>query len=255
MECQHCHQTTNETTTLCEACEHRFFTRLIQLAADLEPLHDSLDATLHPGGHQPSRIQPATPPTPLRLDVLDLLDLIDTTAYELAHRLDGVDADLDATDARPEDLRMTLVQCAGHPRLALFPDAGMYLRAVDRLAAQADRLLDPPDQRREIGTCETCLTMLTAGPADQWVTCPVCDHEQRVHTVKLRRLERLCFDGSRTGTPRQIATAFSDAGLPLRRNTVSQWIRRGRLETVAETGLVAYCDVYRLVIAGVSRLD
>ncbi|KFI51712.1 hypothetical protein [Bifidobacterium biavatii] len=248
MSCQYCRQSCENDYTLCMHCELRFFHVLYQLAADVQPLHDSLDATLHPGGHAPTRIQTATPPTPLRLDVLDLIDLLDSTAYELLRRLGGTDAH-PGTRMRPyEDLASTLRRCASSPQLALLPDAGMYLYQFTRLARQTDVTLDPPEHRREIGPCENCATMLTAGPADQWVTCPVCEREQRVQTVKLRRLERLCFDDSRRGSAAEVARAFTDAGIVVRAATVRKWLERGRL---ARSPLgVAYCDVYRLVVAG-----
>ena len=57
MNCQNCQNITEEGTTLCMACEMRFAGTLLGLARDITPLHDSLDATLHPGGHSPVRIQ------------------------------------------------------------------------------------------------------------------------------------------------------------------------------------------------------
>lgn len=252
MECQHCHIDT-ENHTLCTTCEMTFFHTLIQLASDITPLHDSLGATLHPGGHSPVRIQTATPPTPIRLDVLDLIDILDSTAFELRRRLDGIGAHPDASDPRSEDLRMTLVMCAGHPRLATFEDAGMYMGILLSLAARIDQVLDPPEQRREIGVCELCDTMLTAGLQDQWVTCPVCGREQRVQTIKLKRLEKLCFDDSKRGSASDIARAFTDAGITLHAATIRKWLQRGKLTRNPQG--IAYCDAYRLVIAGVSRLD
>ena len=156
------------------------------------------------------RIQTATPPTPIRLDVLDLIDMLDATARELWRCLDGIDALDWRKDKRNEDLKATLIACAGHPRLATFADAGFYMHVVDGIARKVDAALDPPEQRREIGTCELCETMLTAGAADQWVTCPVCGREQRAQTVKLRRLKTLCWDDSRRGSAAEIAKAFCD---------------------------------------------
>ena len=77
MNCQNCNTIIENGYALCEACELRFAGTLLRLARDITPLHDSLDATLHPGGHSPVRIQTATPPTPIRLDVLDLIDMLD----------------------------------------------------------------------------------------------------------------------------------------------------------------------------------
>lgn len=248
MNCQNCRTMTEEGCSLCETCEMRFAGTLLRLARDVTPLHDSLDATLHPGGHSPVRIQTATPPTPIRLDVLDLIDMLDATARELWRCLDGIDALDWRKDKRNEDLKATLIACAGHTRLATFADAGFYMHVVDGIARKVDAALDPPEQRREIGTCELCETMLTAGTNDQWVTCPVCNTEQRVQTVKLRRLKKLCWDDSKRGSAADIAKAFTDAGITVRRNTLNVWVSRGKLRNSPQ-GL-AYCDVYRLVIGG-----
>lgn len=248
MNCQNCRTMTEEGCSLCATCEMRLAGTLLRLARDVTPLHDSLDATLHPGGHSPVRIQTATPPTPIRLDVLDLIDMLDATARELWRCLDGIDALDWRKDPRMEDLEATLIDCAGHPRLATFADAGFYMATINGIARKIDLTLDPPEQRREIGTCELCATMLTAGAADQWVTCPVCGREQRAQTVKLRRLKTLCWDDSRRGSAAEIAKAFTDAGIPVRRGTLNVWVNRGKLPSSPQ-GL-AYCDVYRLVIGG-----
>ena len=239
---------TEEGCSLCETCEMRFAGTLLRLARDVTPLHDSLDATLHPGGHSPVRIQTAMPPTPIRLDVLDLLDLLDATARELWRCLDGIDALDWRKDPRMEDLEATLIACAGHARLATFADAGFYMHVINNLARKVDLALDPPEQHREIGTCELCETMLPAGTAVQWVTCPVCGREQRAQTVKLRRLETLCWDDSKRGSAAEIAKAFTDAGITVRRGTLNVWVNRGKLCNGPQG--IAYCDVYRLVVGG-----
>lgn len=248
MDCQNCGAPVDEGWTLCVACELRFAGMLLRLARDVTPLHDSLDATLHPGGHAPVRIQTATPPTPIRLDVLDLIDMLDATARELWRCLDGIDALDWHKDPRMEDLEATLIACAGHPKLATFHDAGLYMHIINNLARKVDLALAPPEQRREIGTCELCETMLTAGAADQWVTCPVCGREQRAQTVKLRRLKTLCWDDSRRGSAAEIAKAFTDAGITVRRGTLNVWVNRGKLCNGPQG--IAYCDVYRLVVGG-----
>lgn len=249
MNCQNCNTIIENGYALCTACELRFAGTLLQLARDVTPLHDSLDATLHPGGQAPVRIQTATPPTPIRLDVLDLIDMLDSTARELWRCLDGIDALDWRRDPRTEDLKATLIKCAGHPKLATFGDADLYMHVIDGIARKVDAALDPPEQRRrEIGTCELCGTMLAAGAADQWVTCPVCGREQRAQTVKLRRLKTLCWDDSRRGSAAEIAKAFTVAGITLKRNTVNVWRRRGKLDVTLEG--ITYSSVYRLAISG-----
>ncbi len=164
---------------LCTACELRFAgiapaTRARRHAvarlAGRDPASGRARARQDPDGHSP---------TPIRLDVLDLLDMLDATARELWRCLDVIDALDWHKDPRMEDLEATLIDCAGHPRLATFADAGFYMATINGIARKIDLTLDPPEQRREIGTCELCATMLTAGAADQWVTCPVCGREQR----------------------------------------------------------------------------
>ena len=228
MNCQNCKTITEGGYSLCETCELRFAGTLLRLARDVTPLHDSLDATLHPGGHSPTRIQTATPPTPIRLDVLDLIDMLDATARELWRCLDGIDALDWRKDKRNEDLKATLIACG--------------------IARKVDAALDPPEQRREIGTCELCETMLTAGAADQWVTCPVCGREQRAQTVKLRRLKTLCWDDSRRGSAAEIAKVFTDAGITVKRHTLTVWKSRGKLDVTPQG--ISYSSVYRLVISG-----
>lgn len=248
MNCQNCAANIDDGWTLCVPCELRFAGMLLRLARDVTPLHDSLDATLHPGGHAPVRIQTATPPTPIRLDVLDLIDMLDATAREFWRCLDVIDALDWRRDPRTEDLKATLIKCAGHPKLATFGDADLYMHVIDGIARKVDAALDPPEQRREIGTCELCETMLTAGAADQWVTCPVCGREQRAQTVKLRRLKTLCWDDSKRGSAAEIAKAFTDAGITVRRGTLNVWVNRGKLCNGPQG--IAYCDVYRLVVGG-----
>lgn len=88
------------------------------------------------------------------------------------------------------------------------------MNVIAALAAKIDLILDPPAERREIGTCALCSTMLTAGSRDQWTTCPVCGREDRVSTVKLRRLKTLCYDDSKISTAGEIAAArFEPVGL------------------------------------------
>lgn len=248
MNCQNCNTIIENGYALCTACELRFAGTLLRLARDVTPLHDSLDATLHPGGHSPVRIQTATPPTPIRLDVLDLLDMLDATARELWRCLYVIDALDWHRDPRMEDLEATLIACAAHARLATFADVGFYMATINGIARKIDLVLDPPEQRREIGTCELCGTMLTAGANDQWVTCPICGTEQRVQTVKLRRLEKLCWDDSQRGSAAEIAKVFADAGITVKRHTLTVWKSRGKLDVTPQG--ISYSSVYRLVISG-----
>lgn len=61
MNCQNCKTITEGGYSLCETCELRFAGTLLRLARDVTPLHDSLDATLHPGGIRPCASRPPLP--------------------------------------------------------------------------------------------------------------------------------------------------------------------------------------------------
>ena len=180
--------------------------------------------------------------------MLDLIDMLDATARELWRCLDGIDA----LDWRK---RQTQRGSEGHAHRMRRPPQARHVRGrgrlharVDGIARKVDAALDPPEQRREIGTCELCETMLTAGAADQWVTCPVCGREQRAQTVKLRRLKTLCWDDSRRGSAADIAKAFTDAGITLKASRVRKWVERGQVSRTPQG--IPYSDVYRQVIAG-----
>lgn len=249
-ECRACGGTVDEKHVLCDACVRRMGDICTQLADGIRPLHDSLDATLHPGGHAPSRIQPSTPPTPIRLDVLDLLDVLDATSSEYLRRLDGVDALDWRRDHGPEPLDMMLRRIAAHPHVGSCQASPIMLAELTGLLARVEHVIDPPEEHEPVGQCTNplCGVTLCAGPRDQWVTCPMCGMEQRVLTVRLKRLERLCFDDSKRGGAADVAREFTKAGMTLRRNTITQWERRGKLTRHADG--YAYCDVYRLLVSG-----
>ena len=58
----------------------------------------------------------------------------------------------------------------------------------------------------------------------------------------------MCWDDSRRGSAAEIAKAFTDAGITLKRNTVNVWRKRGKLDVTPDG--IAYSSVYRLVISG-----
>ena len=230
---------------LCVSCEVRLACWLLELACALDPLRVLLDASVRPGGGDAGCARMAEPAAPVRLGVLDLLDVLDATAYELRRRLDGTDACDGRCERRPEDLWGTLVACAAHPRLARLADGGMYMGAVGRLVRRVRALLDPRELR-PVGVCELCGAALSAADGDEWVECALCGRRQRVMTVRLRGLRRLCWDDSRHGSAADVARAFTAAGIRVSRKTLGTWERRGRL--VRHPDGYAYCDVYRLLI-------
>lgn len=187
MQCQHCHTTIDGQASLCPECELAFAFALLRLAVWLDPLRASLDATIHPGGHQPTRVVPPVAPTPIRLNVLDLLDTLDADSRELWRRLEGVDA-LDWTKDRKPDrsLKRLLVDIAAHPQLPLLADAGMWMRGITRLERQTLAIIDIPDRPKPIGHCPNslCGIPLSAADGQTMVACPVCGGEWKVSEVR-----------------------------------------------------------------------
>lgn len=239
---------------LCARCEVGFALDLSRLMLDLRPLHDMLDATVHYGGHEPARTQTATPPTPIRLNVLDLIEDITDYAYELHRILEG--ATLDGEHAL-EDVVGTLLSCVESERLAVSAHADRWARHARRMAAQADLLLDPPDLH-PIGHCpnQLCGVMLNASDGQETVTCGVCGTTCRVADIRMHTLYKLCWDGEHVAGAAQIARIFTDCGIPLRRNTISQWAARGKLQNVGIVGarpVYRYADVYRLASSATKK--
>lgn len=241
---------------LCGSCELRFSLDLLRLIATLRPLRDMLDATVHYGGHEVSRTQTATPPTPIRLGVLDLLDDIDAAAYELHRTLIGCTL---AGEYRLEDVVGTLCDCAQADNLGTVPDAARWVRRVSKLNAAADMLLFPPDLHA-IGHCpnELCGVMLYASDGQHDVTCGVCGTTSSVADIQLRTLYRLCWDTEHVGSAAQIARTFTGCGVPLRRNTITQWAARGKIQsvkTVGTTPFYRYSDVFRQANFAMKNFD
>jgi len=153
--CQVCDRPVEAGYALCPACELDFALLLLQFVPWTHALEASLDATLHPGGHQPTRIITPVAPTPLRLDVLDHLDLLASIVQGLWRRLTGVDI-LDWKRDLCPDIIGCLTDAAMHPDLAMIPDIGMYVSQFQRLKPKTLAIIDPPDRATPIGQCLTC---------------------------------------------------------------------------------------------------
>ena len=187
--CQICDTPIDDGYTLCPACELDFALLLDQYVPWTHALEASLDATLHPGGHQPTRIITPTAPTPLRLDVLDHLDLLASIAQGLWRRLTGVNILKWQRDLCP-DIIGCLTDAAMHSNLAKIPDIGMYVSQFQRLKPKTLAIIDPLDRATPIAQCLTCGLTVTATRDAETVTCPVCGREQTASAGRLDLLEQ-----------------------------------------------------------------
>lgn len=205
--CQICDTPIDDGYTLCPACELDFALLLLQFVPWTHALEASLDATLHPGGHQPTRIITPVAPTPLRLDVLDHIDLLASIAQGLWRRLQGVDI-LDWKRDLCPDIIGCLTDAAMHPRLAHLPDVGMYVAQFQRLKPLTLGIIDPPDRATPI------------------VTCPTCGREQTASAVRLDLLERSIRSG-KAFTAGECARLLQSCGYRISRKTITSWKTRG----------------------------
>lgn len=240
--CQICDTPIDDGYTLCPACELDFALLLLQFVPWTHALEASLDATLHPGGHQPTRIITPTAPTPLRLDVLDHLDLLASIAQGLWRRLTGVDI-LDWKRDLCPDVIGCLTDAAMHPRLAQLPDIGMYVAQFQRLKPLTLGIIDPPDRATPIGQCLTCGLTVTATRDAETVTCPVCGREQTASAVRLDLLERSIRSG-KSFTAGECARLLRGAGYSVSGSTIRSWKHRGLLQPDGRDGRNQ--PVYRL---------
>lgn len=240
--CQICDTPIDDGYTLCPACELSFALLLDQYVPWTHALEASLDATLHPGGHQPTRIITPVAPTPLRLDVLDHIDLLASIAQGLWRRLAGVDI-LDWKRDLCPDIIGCLTDAAMHPRLAQLPDIGMYVGQFQRLKPKTLAIIDPPDRATPIGQCLTCGLTITASANATIVTCPTCGREQTASAVRLDLLERSIRSG-KCFTAGECARLLRGAGYSVSGSTIRSWKHRGLLQPDGRDGRNQ--PVYRL---------
>lgn len=240
--CQTCNTPIDDGYTLCPSCELSFALLLDQYVPWVHALEASLDATLHPGGHQPTRIITPVAPTPLRLDVLDHLDLLAGIAQGLWRRLQGVDILYWKRDLCP-DIIGCLTDAAMHPRLAQLPDVGMYVAQFHRLKPLTLGIIDPPEPVTPIGQCLTCGLTITASANATIVTCPTCGREQTASAVRLDLLERSIRSGKAFAAG-ECARLLRGAGYSVSGSTIRSWKHRGLLQSDGRDGRNQ--PVYRL---------
>lgn len=247
--CQTCGQPVEPGYTLCPTCELSFALLLDQYVPWVHALEALLDATLHPGGHQPTRIITPTAPTPLRLDVLDHIDLLANIAQGLWRRLAGVNSRKWQRDLCP-DIIGCLTDAAMHSNLAKIPDIGMYVSQFQRLKPKTLAIIDPPDRATPIGQCLQCGLTITATRDAETVTCPVCGREQTASAVRLDLLERSIRSG-KAFTAGECARLLQSCGYRISRKTITSWKTRGLIAPSGadDTGKPLYslaCVVDRL---------
>lgn len=110
--------------------------------------------------------------------------------------------------------------------------------AVMELAAQAarrmDRMLNPPPETKMIGWCPGCGTELRCDQLELdsgWKACDRCGLASRIKDVHRLSMLRLAVGGAQ-GTAASISRLLAPWGIDIKRNTITQWDRRGLIRPV-----------------------
>lgn len=180
-------------------------------------------------------------PTPLNLAAVDLLDQIHALARRLAFAAGlrfgrGMDA---------HDLLKGLDRDQPCAALALRADAWDIVRLVDDAAWHCRQLTDPEPSHRYVGVCERCGYGVWI-PETQPVNgadhrCEMCGHISPLAQIAQAHELRLLTSGT-VGTAADLCHLLRACGIPVKRNTITQWHTRKRLTPVGddEQGLPVY---------------
>lgn len=220
------------TNRLCSDCQTRYARALHTLARIQLPALTSImlrQARIGDRQHAPSR---GNAPLPIDINAAMLIQQAEQTLASIAGQLDPRYARL--------GWRHTWQAITINRRKALnLPTAGDDLHQLTRTADTIETALTPDDDRIIIGDCPECGTKLTSAPNTNTITCPACHTTSQVHDITLVRNRKLTGIPI-TGTPSHITRQLKhEYGISLKRNTLSQWIRRGTVHA-QHTGLGTY---------------
>lgn len=220
------------TSRLCSDCQTRYARALHTLARIQLPALTSImlrQARIGEHQHTPNR---GTAPLPIDINAAMLIQQAEQTLASIAGQLDPRYARL--------GWHHTWQAITINRRKAVnLPTAGDDLNQLTRITDIIETALTPEDDRIIIGDCPECGTQLTTAPAAETVTCPACHTTSQTHDIINTRNNRL--NGiTITGTPSHITQKLKHAyGITVKRNTLSQWIRRGTIHA-QHAGLGTY---------------
>lgn len=220
------------TNRLCSDCQTRYQRTLHTLARiQLPALTSIMLRQAHIGDRErtPNR---GTTPLPIDINAAMLIQQAEQTLASIAGQLNPRYARL--------GWHHTWQAITINRRQALnLPTAGDDLHQLTSTADIIETALTPDDDRIIIGDCPECGTQLTSAPNTNTITCPAChttSQTQDITSARNRKLTGIPI----TGTPSHITQQLKHQyGIALKRNTLSQWIRRGTIHA-QHTGLGTY---------------
>ena len=216
-ECQNCGAGLNDGWTLCASCRHDYSRTLHSLRLTLHNLRQVANREVRlerRTGHSKS----SAPSTPIDLTAFDLLDATWSRIGEIAATINlwGTgDRLLTCMQSRIMDLSRT-------------PTAGHDLRTLGRLLDHARSACERPHAKPFVGRCPECGHDIEADHDETIRRCEcgaILDLTEIRHaTLSQYRLQNI------TRTPAQAAEwVRRETGINVPRNTISQWIHRGRV--------------------------
>ena len=123
------------------------------------------------------------------------------------------------------------------PELATRPDMPLIADLTHQAATRLDRILDPPAETKMIGPCPQCGCELRCDQQEidgGYAECDHCHTTHRIKDIHRHAITRLAISGAQ-GTPADIATLLNHWTIPIKRNTINQWARRGLIHPVDHT--------------------
>ena len=227
--CQQCGATT-AGSNYCHNCTTTFTNNLRSLAVGLPELRliaarkASVTARQHGGGNR------SVAPIPLNISAYQLQSDIIRFAGMLSTALT-----LRYNRHMPAESILTAASRRA-PALLQRRDAASILGITRRYEHKLIMQLTPPEDKRLIGTCPSCerdLWCTDTEIAGQWIVCK-CGQTLKVRDVQEQHLLMCALaDGQNAkGTASAISKLLHANGIEVKRNTITQWHKRGVLKSV-----------------------
>lgn len=166
-------------------------------------------------------------PIPLNLGAWSLLQDILTLVEHMSRAL-GLPMRMDA-----EGQLKGIIMHAD--RLLERPDAPAIMELASQAALRLDRMLNPPPETKMIGWCPACGYELRCDPLELqsgYKACDRCLLESRIKDVQRASMLKLAIGGAQ-GTASGIRALLAPWGIDIKRNTISQWAKRGIIHPVS----------------------
>lgn len=231
VECRACGAPT-AGTAYCHNCTTMTMNNLHSLAVGLPELRliaarkASVTARQHGGGNR------SVAPIPLNMAAFQLQSDIIAFAGMLGQALT-----LHYNSHMPAESILTAASRRA-PALLQRRDAASIISITRRYEHKLIMQLTPPEDKRLIGTCPSCerdLWCTDSEIAGQWIVCE-CGQTLKVRDVQEQHLLMCALaSGEHTqGTAAGVSRLLKANGIHIRRQTITEWHRRGILMTVGE---------------------